>query len=280
MRCLPIFLIALLVAGTGHSAFAVKHRTHHSAHHTSAHKVSTHRHTRSRSHGKHHSQSRHEALEAKDDSPRTTIPEQPIGHAKLVMLPPLRGSHESLVRQNERNEAEGLKRIQDMDDLNELRSQHALVAVPVSRSLRVNTDLPEDRRYCRPWTARFLSDLGRVHYARFRRSLQVNSAVRTVKYQRHLIEINANAAPAEGDIASPHLTGATIDISKKGLSMSEIAWMRSYLLPLQNAGKIDVEEEFYQSCFHITVYKSYAPKPKTAPNKRGSSTALIAAGVE
>jgi len=31
--------------------------------------------------------------------------------------------------------------------------------------------------------------------------------------------------------------------------------MRAYLLPLQTAGKIDVEEEFYQSCFHITVYK-------------------------
>lgn len=35
--------------------------------------------------------------------------------------------------------------------------------------------------------------------------------------------------------------------------------MRAWLLPLQTAGKIDVEEEFKQSCFHITVYKSYIP---------------------
>jgi len=35
--------------------------------------------------------------------------------------------------------------------------------------------------------------------------------------------------------------------------------MRAWLLPLENAGMIDVEEEFRQSCFHITVYKSYAP---------------------
>ncbi len=73
--------------------------------------------------------------------------------------------------------------------------------------------------------------------------------------------MNGNAAPAEGDIASPHLTGAAIDIGKKGLSLSEISWLRAWLLPLQTAGKIDVEEEFYQACFHITVYRSYAPPP-------------------
>jgi hypothetical protein len=31
---------------------------------------------------------------------------------------------------------------------------------------------------------------------------------------------------------------------------------------VEQAGMIDVEEEFRQSCFHITVYKSYAsPSP-------------------
>ncbi len=222
------------------------------------------------------------ALEAKEEPPNATIPEVPLKHAKLVLLPPLKGSRESLIRQNQRSEAEGLERIEDDDQLNELRSQHALVAVPVSMSLRVNTDLPVNRRYCRPWTAHFLADLSRVHYARFRRPLHVNSAVRTVECQRRLIEVNGNAAPADGDIASPHLTGATIDIAKKGLSVSEVAWMRAYLLPLQTAGKIDVEEEFYQSCFHITVYKSYAPpvQSKPAPHERGSKSALIAAGVQ
>jgi len=67
--------------------------------------------------------------------------------------------------------------------------------------------------------------------------LQVNSAVRTVAYQRQLIEVNGNAAPAEGDIASPHLTGATIDIAKKGLTMSEVAWMRAYLFTAQTAAR-------------------------------------------
>ena len=201
-----------------------------------------------------------------------TVPAIPM--KRWALLPPLVGSHESLVRQNQRTEADGLARIEDDEQLNELRRDKALVGIPVSAALRINEGLPVNRRYCRPWTAQFLSDLSRAHAARFRRSLQVNSAVRTVEYQRSLMRVNGNAAPAEGDIASPHLTGATIDIAKKGLSMSEVAWMRAYLLPLEQAGKIDVEEEFYQSCFHITVYKSYAPAEPAIPRPSVSSTLL------
>ena len=43
------------------------------------------------------------------------------------------------------------------------------------------------------------------------------------------------------------------------MSLAEIAWMRGYLLPLIESGKIDVEEEFQQSCFHISVYRRYSP---------------------
>jgi hypothetical protein len=134
-----------------------------------------------------------------------------------------------------------------------------LVPVPTSIALIINGNLPVNHRYCRPWTALFLSDLARSHAAEFRRPLEVSSAVRTIAYQKRLMEINGNAAAAEGDIVSPHLTGATIDIAKSPLSRQEIAWMRTHLLPLEQAGKIDVEEEFQQACFHITVYKSYAP---------------------
>lgn len=178
------------------------------------------------------------------------------------MPAPLRGSLASLERQDERLEADGLDQILDNDDLNARIAHHLLVAVPASSALSVNAQLPADRRYCRPWTARFLTDLARAHQAVFHRPLEVNSAVRTVKYQQHLVRINGNAAPAQGDVFSPHLMGATIDIAKKEMSQSEIAWMRRRLLALELAGKIDVEEEFEQACFHITVYKSYAP-PRT-----------------
>ena len=147
-----------------------------------------------------------------------------------------------------------------------LRREGKLVALPELASMHADSRLPANRRYCRVWTGHFLTDLARVHYERFHKPLQINSAVRTIEYQRHLLHINGNAAPAEGDVASPHLTGEAVDIAKKGLTPSEVAWMRAYLLPLQTAGKIDVEEEFQQSCFHISVYRSYmAPRPEATP---------------
>jgi hypothetical protein len=173
----------------------------------------------------------------------------------------LRGTAESLQRQNARTAADGLTRIENEADLAERIARRLLVPIPVSLSLSVNPDLAPSHRYCRPWTARFLADLAQAHDAVFHRPLLVSSAVRTVDYQQHLMRINGNAAPAEGDVVSPHLTGAAVDIVKDGMSRRELDWMRSRLLGLEMAGKIDVEEEYQQACFHISVYKSYLPAP-------------------
>lgn len=209
----------------------------------------------------------------------------------------LRGSLASLERQNSRLESEGLERILDDDDLNSRIGHGLLTPLPVSANLTVNPSLPENRRYCRSWTAKFLTDLARQHAAAFHRPFQVNSAVRTVDYQKRLMRVNGNAAAAEGDIVSPHITGATIDIGKQGMTRAELMWMRRQLFAFQNAGKIDVEEEFEQACFHITVYKNYgttrpahepaqpaireaaAPKPPApAPRRRSSLPSSLAAG--
>ncbi len=196
-----------------------------------------------------------------DSKPAPSPVAQPafLTRKRAAMPPPMRGSLTSLERQNDKAVAEGLERIEDEDDLSDRIARKLLVPIPVSAALTVNGYLPEHHRYCRPWTARFLSDLARAHAALFHGSLEVSSAVRTVEYQKRLMAVNGNAAAAEGDVVSPHLTGATIDIAKSGLTRQEIGWMRYWLQPLQTAGKIDVEEEFQQACFHITVYKSYAP---------------------
>src|ERR1035438_3076620 len=199
----------------------------------------------------------HEGTETNTAQRPAAVEAVSLRKERTAMPPPLRGSHESLVRQNEKSEADNLERIEDDDDLADRIARKMLVPVPVSAALTVNGSLPENRRYCRPWTASFLTDLTRAHAAAFHGPLEIGRAVRTVAYQKELMKSNGNATSAEGDIASPHLTGATIDIAKQGLSRQEIGWMRAWLLPLEQAGKIDVEEEFHQSCFHITVYKSY-----------------------
>ena len=209
-----------------------------------------------------------------------------------VMPAPLRGSLESLERQNQRLSAEGLERIEDEDDLAARIEHRLLIPVPASEALLVNGNLPANHRYCRPWTARFLADLAQAHEAAFHRPLLVSSAVRTVDYQKRLMLINGNAAPAVGDVVSPHLTGAAVDIAKDGLSRQEMAWMRRRLLILESSGKIDVEEEFQQACFHITVYSTYTPtrpphrkaqaragSSKTRPIKTESSAGIAAQGL-
>jgi hypothetical protein len=51
-------------------------------------------------------------------------------------------------------------------------------------------------------------------------------------------------------------------------------------MPLVQQGKVDVEEEFQQSCFHISVYKSYLPQPaprREIPTRHSPATALATA---
>jgi hypothetical protein len=202
---------------------------------------------------------------------------------RLIVPPPLKGSHEILVHQNQVADRDGLDRIHNDEDLDDMRSQHLLVSLPGSNALQIDERLPANRRYCRPWTAQFLANLARAHYAHFHTPLQINSAVRTIEFQQRLVHINGNAAPAEGDTASPHLTGQAIDIAKHGLSLTEIAWLRGYLLPLVQEGKVDVEEEFQQACFHISVYKKYLPSaadPSLNPTtSRGNATTALAAAI-
>jgi Family of unknown function (DUF5715) len=180
-----------------------------------------------------------------------------VRHVRIAMPAPMKGSHEILLHQNVMADADGLSRVQDDDDLDNMRESRLLVAIPKAQGMQTDERLPANRRYCRPWTAQFLVALAKAHYAKFHRSLQVNSAVRTVAFQEQLIRTNGNAAPAEGETASPHLTGQAVDLGKKGLSVAEIGWLRGYLMPLVKEGKVDVEEEFQQSCFHVSVYKKF-----------------------
>jgi len=200
-----------------------------------------------------------------------------LTRTRAPVTPPLRGSFESLERQNDRSQADGLERILDDDDLQQRIANGFLVPLPLSSRLAASDNLPIDRRYCRSWTAAFLADLARAHAAIFHSPLEVSSAVRTVEFQKRLMRSNGNAAPAEGDIVSPHVTGATIDLAKQGLSRQQLGWLRRWLLPLQQAGKLDVEEEFRQACFHITVYKSYLPS-NSPPDPNLATSPILARG--
>lgn len=183
----------------------------------------------------------------------------------MAVASPIRGTHESLVHQNIMVGEDQLERIQDEAQLDDLISHQALIELPQDETIFVNSALPLDRRYCRPWTHSFLKSFAEDHYEQFHKPLMVTSAVRTVVVQQQLRRWNVNAAGLEGDTASPHLTGAAVDVAKQGMTRAELIWARQYLLKRVNEGTLDAEEEFLQPVFHITVYKSFDPASVPAP---------------
>jgi hypothetical protein len=176
---------------------------------------------------------------------------------RLRWNPVFRPSRESLLLQNQEIDRLDLPRIQDDAELEQLKASEDLVPIVAGPTLRFDPRLDPDRRYCRPWTREFLDDLSQAYYKQFRTSIQVNSAVRTVKIQKRLRRHNRNAAPAEGEIASSHLAGITVDIQRRGLNREQIGWVQDYMLPLKQQGLIEPEEERHQWVFHVMVSERY-----------------------
>jgi hypothetical protein len=171
--------------------------------------------------------------------------------------PVLRGSHDSLLRQNEEIDRLKLTRINDDQQLEELELRGELVSLHNSRSLQIAPNLELNRRFCRPWTRAFLEDLSQAFYAQFHQPIQVTSAVRTVDQQARLQRSNSNAAPIDGDTASSHLAGLTVDIGKRPMSRSQRAWFDQYVFKLQQLGLVEAAEERRQACYHIMVSNRY-----------------------
>ena len=169
-----------------------------------------------------------------------------------------RPSHESLLLQNAEINRLDLPRIQDDDELEALKASGALLPIRSSETLRFDPRLDPSRRYSRPWTRDFTEDMSLAYFHRFHQQLQVNSAVRTVKVQKKLRRHNRNAAPADGDTASSHLAGVTVDLQRRGMSKEQVRWMEHYLFYMKALGLVEPEEERHQWVFHIMVSGRYS----------------------
>src|ERR1700745_2905391 len=191
---------------------------------------------------------------------------------RLRWNPMFRPSHDSLLRQNEEIDRLDLPRIQDDDELDALKASQALVPICTGDTLRVDPRLDPNRRFCRPWTRDFVEDLSQAYYRQFHDQIQVNSAVRTVKVQKKLRRHNRNAAPAEGETASSHLAGLTLDLQRRGMSKEEIRFVQRYLFYLRSLGLVEPEEERRQWVFHVMVSERYADWRQTQDAVHWDST--------
>ena len=176
---------------------------------------------------------------------------------RIFWNPLLRGSHESLLRQNEEIDRLHLPRIANDEELLDLEAREELVPITEGPGLIVASNLEPSRRYCRPWTRDFLSDLGQAYFEEFHKPIEVTSAVRTIQQQKKLRRHNRNAAPETGEIASSHVAGLTVDILKRGLTRRQHQWVEQYIYELKQQGLVEPAEERRQPVFHVMVSDRY-----------------------
>ena len=178
--------------------------------------------------------------------------------------------------QNAHADAEHLSRMRSIAMIRQFARQGYLVRVPARTRFYYLRSIPSRYRYSRPWTKLFLDRLSREYYAKFGKPLRVTSLVRTVSLQRRLERRNGNAANATGSHRSSHLTGATLDISKRYMTRAGENWMRDTLYALRQRGYIYAIEEFEQPTFHIMIYRNYTDY--VAQLKRSKQNGELSAG--
>lgn len=169
----------------------------------------------------------------------------------------LRATRKSQLVQNQRADEDRLSRMEDDSMTERFVRLKLLEPVPTKTSAYYLHAVREDNRYLRPWTKLFLSRLSTQYRARFGKPLRVTSLLRTAEYQRSLQRRNGNAAADDGPKRSAHLTGASLDISKKGMTGAQRQWLKNVLVSLHNGGHIYAIEEFQQPVFHILVHRQY-----------------------
>lgn len=177
------------------------------------------------------------------------------GLSQLALL--LKANAKSQLVQNAYADHEDLSRMLNVGMIQRFHRSGLLERVSSSTRYYYLHLIPAKYRYLRPWSKLFLDRLSRQYYARFQKKLRVTSLIRTVALQRALAKRNNNAAEALGARRSSHLTGATLDISKRGMTSRAIRWMRNVIYSLREQGSLYAIEEFSQPTFHIMVYRDY-----------------------
>jgi Family of unknown function (DUF5715) len=170
-----------------------------------------------------------------------------VKNKKCLAFPATR---ESLIMENGAANDEGLPRYSTMKDVQRAVNRGELIPLAAYTGINLSSRLPAARAAARPEVVTFLYTVGAAHAQFSPHPIIVDSAVRPASVQRSLHL--RNAAPWKGDRASPHLTGATIDLKRQG--RSDDAWMIAYLSAAQSAGRVHVIEE--KSCWHIFVIEA------------------------
>ncbi|HEV8617539.1 MAG TPA: DUF5715 family protein [Methylomirabilota bacterium] len=170
---------------------------------------------------------------------------------------PLRARRDNLVRENTVADRQRLSRLRALVVVRRFVRARLLVPLPARTNVYRVAGVDPALRVTRPWTKRFVEQLGRGFHGRFGAPLKITSLTRTAATQRALRRVNTNAAAAHGRLRSTHLTGAAVDISTRPLGQREVRWLRVVLRRLAAQRVLSAIEEVAQPHFHVLVFRRY-----------------------
>ena len=176
--------------------------------------------------------------------------------------PSLRGTPEKLGYEVCLADALGFKRYENQASIDAAQTSAELVELS-DQSLYFPSDVPNERRYTRPWVRDYIIAIARDMNTYFAgeakkanetidiTQLRVSSTVRSFADQRR----QASPAACFNEICSTHTTGAAVDISNHFLKVGprERLWIKERLLDERKKGKIVMIQEFWRPHFHVLV---------------------------
>jgi murein DD-endopeptidase MepM/ murein hydrolase activator NlpD len=171
--------------------------------------------------------------------------------------PPMVATPRRLNRESAAATRDRLSRMRDLAMVQRFRRKGLLVPVPSRTGTYYVEGVDPRLRVARPWTRRLIEQMAQAFQDLFARPLRITSLTRTTATQQRLRRTNPSAAPAAGPVRSTHLTGAAVDISKRSLPDSAVAWLRTVLARLQRRGLVHAVEEFREPHFHVMVRRAY-----------------------
>lgn len=148
-----------------------------------------------------------------------------------------------------------LPRFQTLEEIRAAAS--SLVRVPDDfTTFFVDEDVDRDRRYLQPWSYAYLVLLANDFANEAGASsdypkIKITSLVRDLAYQLH--SVRSIAKCKEPETCSTHLTGATFDISFRGMSKAQFDWLYKRLTRDRDLGLVNAIHEPQSGCFHIFV---------------------------
>ncbi|MBI2023427.1 hypothetical protein HYT01_02600 [Candidatus Giovannonibacteria bacterium] len=178
---------------------------------------------------------------------------------------PLLASKDSLRLQNEAADNYGIERMQSPDSIGKFYKAGLLVKISRDAAYYYadSKEISDGYLYLRPYAREFLELLSEKYFKNFSKKLRLTGLIRDPPRQAAIVGLRQSIASGASLFSrSAHLTGAAMDISRLGMALAEISWMRRELVQWKKADAVEAIEELSgnTNCFHIFVLPDFRKK--------------------